>query len=75
MTTPASPLDDNAFYSVSGKALNELHSDSLKHLCEAPSAYEYNLPFSYSESYWSGFASAVNGVRDIVREFQIGIVK
>jgi hypothetical protein len=71
MTVPlAAPLDDSAFYTISGKALNELYADSLKHFDESPSAYEYNLPFSYSESYWSGFASAVNGVRDIVREFK-----
>lgn len=67
---PGVPLDDNAFYSISGKALNQLHSDSIKNLGEAPCSYEYNLPFSYSESYWSGFASAVNGVRDIVRDFK-----
>ncbi len=68
--SPPEPLDDNAYYTISGKALNALYSDSMKYLNDAPGADEYNLPFSYSQSYWSGFASAVNGVRTIVRDFK-----
>ena len=67
---PVGPLDDNAFYSISGKALNIMYNDGYKQLEEAGHGYEFHLPFNYPEAYWSGYSCAVNGVRDIVRDFK-----
>lgn len=67
---PAGPLDDEAIYSVTGAALNLMYNDGFKQLTRAGHGYEQKLPFNYPEAYWSGYACAVNGVRDIVREYR-----
>jgi hypothetical protein len=65
------PLKDDTLYTITGAALNVMYEDGMKRLEEAVCGYEHNLPFSYAESYWSGWCCAVNGVRDIVRDMKI----
>ena len=69
-TEPKGPLDKDALYTVKGGALNLMYDDGMKRLEEAVCGYELQLPFSYPEAYWSGWCCAVNGVRDIVRDYQ-----
>ena len=47
-----------------------MYNDGFKQLTRAGHGYEQKLPFNYPEAYWSGYACAVNGVRDIVREYR-----
>ena len=65
------PLKDDAIYSITGEALNSMYEEGMKNLEQAVCGYEHKLPFSYAESYLSGWCCAVNGVRDIVRDMEI----
>ena len=64
------PLENDALHTVKGGALNVMYDDGMKKLEDAVCGYEHQLPFSYAEAYWSGWCCAVNGVRDIVRDFK-----
>lgn len=60
------PLKDDLYYKISGHILNELYDFAVKNYNEE-NPYEDRLPMTVRQSYYMGYAKAIDGIRGIAQ--------
>lgn len=56
------PLKDDLYYKIRGRVLNELYDFAVKNYNEE-NPYEDKLPMTIRQSYYMGYAKAIDGIR------------
>lgn len=62
----SAPLKDDLFYKIRGRVLNELYDFAVKNYNEEK-PYEDRLPMTVRQSYYMGYAKAIDGIRGMAQ--------